>query len=294
MQTYDILFDEETPEIDIIVNKVREISGLDLIFNKESKKFEGGLFSLLIEEKMVSIISFADDMQYLIFSTIAALIDLKGKVPYELPDWAWKKWEDVKNKKDIHFIDFEPPIKSEYLEVSNKLQELLKPSPVEEVILEKALQLIYDYEALKDKPPRDEQYSGFILYEKAVVLSKLKKYDEAIEVLNNLIKQEPFDTGSILAQGLIYELDGNSERANEKYKQCIRIYEERIISEPKDFFLKLEKARIYLYLNRQNDSIKEFDYLIKEYPEYELLINTHKELAYNFNKEEELKNLKNE
>ena len=99
-----IKFKKEKPEHEEIVKEIEKLSGLNIIaFNcedgillevKEDESFRSVIYEPFDNE--IIIYSFNEKNHYLKCVAIAALYNLGGEKDYELPKWAWMKWEDKK------------------------------------------------------------------------------------------------------------------------------------------------------------------------------------------------------
>ena len=73
----------------------------------------------------------------------------------------------------------------------------------------------------------DTQY--YLAYaNKAMILSKFKKYPEAIEVLSYIVRIRPNYAEGFANQGFLYEKTGNYEKAVAKYHEAIEAYLRRL------------------------------------------------------------------
>jgi len=128
---YYIEFKSKPPEREAILQKLKENTGLDIEFDKISSTHffhpslpKGDWVWLSYENNDVIIITGRLDMWYLMAATFTTLIDLGGSLTkgcgFKFPDWAWKKWEKVKDIQTTYPLWIEQP------DGSIKLNEMFK------------------------------------------------------------------------------------------------------------------------------------------------------------------------
>ncbi len=100
---------------------------------------------------------------------------------------------------------------------------------------------------------------------KAVVLTRLGKYHEAINIYKYLTTNiKPDYPEAFTMLGMLYDKIGKNSLAKEYYKKAIQKYSDRI-RKKEDVMDLVNKAHLNYILDRQN-GLKEIDSLIKVYP----------------------------
>lgn len=101
---FSVMF-EKLPELDVFLNKLRVgtgISDLQYVGNKMRLKHDvldtdfGIVF--IPEENRVEFLYGEERPRYLLDASTFALIQLGGKIDFDLPDWAGRKFYEVKNE----------------------------------------------------------------------------------------------------------------------------------------------------------------------------------------------------
>ena len=118
MSDEDIVkFGKHVPSIELILETVREISGLQNIVLNDRKDilvhpdFTKRQFFIYADDCSVSLVRGWDDPWYLLDATISALIMLGGKYNGELSKWGQQKWINVKD----NYPDVVDPSQFKYL-----------------------------------------------------------------------------------------------------------------------------------------------------------------------------------
>lgn len=124
---------------------------------------------------------------------------------------------------------------------------------------------------------------------KANVLIKLQRYENAIEVLEEASKLKDDYAEVISLQGFYYEKIGESKLANEKYQEALKAYNNRISSSGK-LEDKASRAFILLFTHGKQSALKEINRLKDEYPEDQLVEGMKQTIDF-FNRETYICNL---
>ena len=128
---------------------------------------------------------------------------------------------------------------------------------------------------------------------KANILSKLKKYEEAIETLDKAVKLRKNYAEGISMQGFLYEKMGMQEKANLKYKKAIKAYMARLNSDFKTedrVNVQIDIAFMLLFTEDKQTALQVIDTIISHNPENEMA-TFMKENIKIFNREEFINNL---
>lgn len=88
------------PSIQIVVEEMEKISGLPIVWTSEkvclsSPSIKIPVLLYLGDDNDYMITAFVRNADYLMVTTIYALINLGGSFEGILPSWAGKKWKDI-------------------------------------------------------------------------------------------------------------------------------------------------------------------------------------------------------
>lgn len=129
---------------------------------------------------------------------------------------------DTAKTKDLS-KDFNTSAKN----LNNKAIEILSGVSGEPITSQDSLHLESALTLLNKAIKIDTQY--YLAYaNKATILSKLKRYNEAIETLERIVKIRPDYAEGIANQGFLFEKIGDNNKATEKYKGAIAAYIRRL------------------------------------------------------------------
>ena len=113
------------------------------------------------------------------------------------------------------------------IKLNNKAMELYSFVRSEPISYPDSLHLNSALTLLNKAIKLDTQY--YLAYaNKALILSKLKRYQEAMETLDKIIKIRPNYAEGISGQGFLYEKTGESIKAVERYQEAIAAYLRRL------------------------------------------------------------------
>ncbi len=118
---------------------------------------------------------------------------------------------------------------------------------------------------------------------KSKVLQKKGLLEEAVSILDTVLKIRPDFAEVIMEQGFLFEKMGRVKLANEKYKLVLSAYEKRLGDNPMSIKTRADIAFLYLFLEDRNRAIDEIQNLILENPKNEDLKATE-ELIKNFDR----------
>ena len=106
---------------------------------------------------------------------------------------------------------------------------------------------------------------------KASVLVKMQRYEEAIETLDQASKLKSDFAEVICLQGFYYEKIGDFSSAKEKYKSAAQAYDNRIAvsNQLQD---KVSRAFLFLFIKGKSAALNEIDSLQMKHPENQLII----------------------
>ena len=106
---YKVKFENKPPELDVLLQKVKENTGLKIELDNEtvtafscsSFPADDAVWLFYKENEIVIQSGRRDEIWYLLAATLATLIDFGGSFPssynLKMPTWACKKWEEVKD-----------------------------------------------------------------------------------------------------------------------------------------------------------------------------------------------------
>jgi tetratricopeptide (TPR) repeat protein len=175
--------------------------------------------------------------------------------------------------------------------LSNKALELYSYVSGESITAQDSLNLELALDLLDKAIKLDTQY--YLAYaNKAMVLSKLKKYDEAIEILDRIIKIRPDYAEGIANQGFLYEKIGNIQKATEKYKDAIAAYLRRLNNPyiiKKRVNIQVDIAFMLLLTEGKETAMQVIDTIIAINPDSKIA-KYMKGTIMSFNREEFIKN----
>lgn len=135
----------------------------------------------------------------------------------------------------------------------------------------------------------DKQY--YIAYaNKAMVNSKLNKYNEAIKTLDDIVKLKTDYAEGILSQGFLFEKIADSINARNKYNKAIEAYLKRLHdpNEINKVNVQVDIAFALLFTQGKDKSLQIIDTLSSWHPNNDA-IKTMKMNILNFNKEKFIK-----
>ncbi|MDY0078772.1 MAG: hypothetical protein RBR87_16000 [Bacteroidales bacterium] len=118
---------------------------------------------------------------------------------------------------------------------------------------------------------------------KALVLKRLNKEDEALLVLRDITKLRPDYAEGFAMLGFTYEKFGNLDSAFIKYKSAINAYSHRI-EQTNNVSDKINRAFILSLIDKEK-GLREIDYLIEENPDDETVFFWKQQLFDEFNRE---------
>ena len=97
--SYKVTFDDTSPTLNDLVNKILDVTGLSIIYNDDDASImcKDNNLSLGIERDtyLYTIFLPSPYLDYLLVSTIFSLIKLGGTYSGFMPQWAGKKWNEV-------------------------------------------------------------------------------------------------------------------------------------------------------------------------------------------------------
>jgi hypothetical protein len=110
MYGFEVKFKNTPPAIEIVEEKLKELTGLkdiELHMDKVSQVrhplfplFQEMIFAFFDTENSYFFYSDNNKHHYMIKAIIATLVKLGGQYDYPLPSWANQKWEEVKHMFD--------------------------------------------------------------------------------------------------------------------------------------------------------------------------------------------------
>ncbi len=136
----------------------------------------------------------------------------------------------------------------------------------------------------------DPQY--YLAYaNKATILSMLKRYNEAIETIEQIIKIRPDYAEGIAGQGFLYEKIGDNKKATEKYNCAIDAYIRRL-NDPckikKKVNIQADIAFMLLFTSGKETATQLIDTIVARNPDNKVA-NYMKENILSFNRKEFIK-----
>lgn len=120
----------------------------------------------------------------------------------------------------------------------------------------------------------------------ATLLLKQQKRDSAISILQIIVDRKPNYAEGLSTQGYIYEKLGEKDAADFKYRQAIKSYEKRIVSNEDDIEAKVNKVFLMLFLYDKKTAFNEIEKVLKEHPEDSFALMMKEEIIPNFDREE--------
>lgn len=124
---------------------------------------------------------------------------------------------------------------------------------------------------------------------KATILCKLEKHDDAIAILEKILDFKPHYAEGIQAQGFIFEKINKHREAIIKYEQALKAYDYRIKKGEYIINSKSSKAFLLIFSKNKNQALKEINNIIKKYP-YSQEPKLMKQIILRTNKEEFIRN----
>lgn len=175
--------------------------------------------------------------------------------------------------------------------LNNKAIEILSGVSGEPITSQDSLHLESALTFLNKAIKLDSQY--YLAYaNKANILSKLKRYNEAIEILERIIKIRPDYAEGIANQGFLYEKMGDINKADEKYKSAIGAYIRRL-NDPYKIMNKInvqvDIAFMLLFTESKEMATQAIDTIIARNPDSKIAIYM-KGTIMSFNRQEFIKN----
>ena len=162
-------------------------------------------------------------------------------------------------------------------------KNMFNPLPKVRLEFEKALEMM-------DKAI--ELDGDYILFyaNKATILIKLERYNEAIESLGKISNIDSNYVESISLQGFIYEKLGENDNAYKKYQEAIDVYNYQLTQNPKNIEIKVNKIFIKMFLEGKEFAQLDIDSLSNAHPENES-IDFMKETIKYFDRKNYIQNL---
>jgi len=162
-------------------------------------------------------------------------------------------------------------------------KNMFNPLPKVRLEFEKALEMM-------DKAI--ELDGDYILFyaNKATILIKLERYNEAIESLGKISNIDSNYVESISLQGFIYEKLGENDNAYKKYQEAIDVYNYQLTQNPKNIEIKVNKIFIKMFLEGKEFAQLVIDSLSNAHPENES-IDFMKETIKYFDRKNYIQNL---
>jgi len=144
--------------------------------------------------------------------------------------------------------------------------ELIKLNEQATLLINKRNETSYQ-EAIKllDKAIRLDTTYYMAYSNKAVILTRLGKYNEAINIYRHLVTNiKPDYPEAFTMLGMLYDKIGGKSTAKEYYKKAVQKYSDRI-SKKEDVMDMVNRAHLNYILDKEK-GLNEIDSLIKVYP----------------------------
>ena len=125
---------------------------------------------------------------------------------------------------------------------------------------------------------------------KAMIISKFKKYNDAIKILDDIVKIKPSYAEGSLSQGFLFEKIADSINARKKYNEAIEAYLKRL-NDPNEINkvnVQVDIAFALLFKEGKDKSIQIIDTLSSWYPNNDV-IKMMKMTILSFDREEFIK-----
>lgn len=94
--TYKIIFEKGIPPIDEVVTKLREVTGLSVIYDSEHLAISAPEHNMDViitdQDNSYEIFKYNPIIDYLLGNTLFVLVALGGEYEGDIPEWAGKKW----------------------------------------------------------------------------------------------------------------------------------------------------------------------------------------------------------
>ncbi|MBX9850255.1 MAG: hypothetical protein K2X86_00680 [Cytophagaceae bacterium] len=119
---------------------------------------------------------------------------------------------------------------------------------------------------------------------KAKTLCNLKKYDEAISVIEKLKSLKENYAEAYAFQGFVYETIGEKEKALKEYSASYNAYEKRIEKKKDNLYDRVNKVIMLMFLYKENEAKEEMAKTLNDYPNDDIVINGKYQLE-NFNRQ---------
>lgn len=104
---YGIFFKDEPPKIDVILEKLKEATGGNVLYSDDTWEIVNpndptdGIciyYQDYDDSKGITLTVFHSGMNYLLGATLHVLVALGGNYGHPIPEWTSLKWEDAKKK----------------------------------------------------------------------------------------------------------------------------------------------------------------------------------------------------
>ncbi|HUZ58626.1 MAG TPA: hypothetical protein VMU83_07580 [Hanamia sp.] len=106
----------------------------------------------------------------------------------------------------------------------------------------------------------------FLYGNEAVMLCSLKKYQDAIKVLNRYLYSFPINLSMETFKGFIFEYTDNIDSAMALYSNAISHYDVKIESDSNNLPVLLDRALLLLFSKSKSEGKMEYDRIVNKFP----------------------------
>ncbi len=151
------------------------------------------------------------------------------------------------------------------IELNNRASQLIFQNNLNEDLI-RVDSILYEALDYTEEAIRLDSMYYMAYSNKATILCKLHKFQEAIDALELVLKFKPYYAEGIQSQGFIYEKMNKPNLAREKYSQALRAYDHRINKGDNELASLSSKAFLLIFIENKDAAIEEIDNLIERFP----------------------------